>query len=183
MADIPASALLGQFAEEVTPAGHAVFGLKAQPFADNHSATLGDVHDAERGNVSITLARKASLVAECQRLGLSTTGTAATLRSALQRANTRVMTQIAADWVGFSDADIADGLTDPTGVIDISAMTFSSAIIEIAPSLAVSLAVSIAVSLGMRDDTREPIPHSRRMEEEGVGSRSGRRRVERRVRL
>ena len=49
--------------------------------------------------------------------------------------------------------------------------------------IAVSLAVSIAVSLGMRDDTREPIPHSRRMEEEGVGSRSGRRRVERRVRL
>ena len=55
--------------------------------------------------------------------------------------------------------------------------------VSLAVSIAVSLAVSIAVSLGMRDDTREPIPHSRRMEEESVGSRSGRRRVERRVRL
>ena len=65
MADIPASALLGQFAEEITPAGQAVLGLKAQPFTDNHGAGLGDIHDAERGNVSITLARKAALVAEC----------------------------------------------------------------------------------------------------------------------
>ena len=38
MADIPASALLGQFAEEITPAGQTVFGLKAQPFADNNGA-------------------------------------------------------------------------------------------------------------------------------------------------
>ena len=41
MADIPASALLGQFAEEITPAGQTVFGLKAQPFADNNGAALG----------------------------------------------------------------------------------------------------------------------------------------------
>ena len=53
MADIPASALLGQFAEEITPAGQAVLGLKAQPFTDNHGAALGDIHDAGRGNVSI----------------------------------------------------------------------------------------------------------------------------------
>ena len=44
MADIPASALLGQFAEEITPAGQTVFGLKAQPFADNNGAALGDIH-------------------------------------------------------------------------------------------------------------------------------------------
>ena len=30
---------------------------------------------------------------------------------------------------------------------------------------------------GMRDDTREPVPRSRRLAEEGVGSGSGRRRV------
>ena len=46
MADIPASALLGQFAEEITPAGQAVLGLKAQPFTDNHGAGLGDIYDA-----------------------------------------------------------------------------------------------------------------------------------------
>ena len=110
MADIPASALLGQFAEEVTPAGQTVFGLKAQPFADNNGAALGDIHDTDRGNVSITLARKAALVTECQRIGLTATGTAATLRAALQRANTRVMTQIPADWARLIDTDIADGL-------------------------------------------------------------------------
>ena len=55
MADIPASALLGQFAEEITPAGQTVFGLKAQPFADNNGAALGDIPDTDRGNVSITL--------------------------------------------------------------------------------------------------------------------------------
>ena len=71
MADIPASALLGQFAEEITPAGQTVFGLKAQPFADNNGAALGDIHDTDRGNVSITLARKAALVTECQRIGLT----------------------------------------------------------------------------------------------------------------
>ena len=110
MADIPASALLGQFAEEITPAGQTVFGLKAQPFADNNGAALGDIHDTDRGNVSITLARKAALVTECQRIGLTATGTAATLRAALQRANTRVMTQIPADWARLVDTDIADGL-------------------------------------------------------------------------
>ena len=36
MTAIPSSALLGQFACDITPAGQAVFGLKAQPFADNH---------------------------------------------------------------------------------------------------------------------------------------------------
>eukprot|EP01048_Picozoa_sp_COSAG05_P014220 COSAG05_NODE_1589_length_4476_cov_118.433630_6_plen_99_part_00 len=77
MADIPASALLGQFAVDITPAGQTVFGLKAQPFADNHNAAVGDIHDAERGNVSIALARRAALVNECQRIGLSTTGTEA----------------------------------------------------------------------------------------------------------
>ena len=56
MADIPASALLGQFAEEITPAGQTVFGLKAQPFADNNGAALGDIPDTDRGNVAITLA-------------------------------------------------------------------------------------------------------------------------------
>ena len=81
MADIPASALLGQFAVDITPAGQTVFGLKAQPFADNHNAAVGEIHDAERGNVSITLARRAALVNECQRIGLGTTGTAATLRA------------------------------------------------------------------------------------------------------
>ena len=44
MADIPASALLGQFAEQITPAGQTVFGLKAQPFADNNGAALGAAH-------------------------------------------------------------------------------------------------------------------------------------------
>ena len=75
MTAIPSSALLGQFACDITPAGQAVFGLKAQPFADNHGAVLGDVFDAERGNVSLALARKASLVAECHRLGLNAAGT------------------------------------------------------------------------------------------------------------
>ena len=70
MTAIPSSTLLGQFAGDITPAGQAVFGLKAQPFTDNHGAVLGDVYDAERGNVSLALARKASLVAKCQRLGL-----------------------------------------------------------------------------------------------------------------
>ena len=135
MADIPASALLGQFAEEITPAGQTVFGLKAQPFADNNGAALGDIPDTDRGNVSITLARKAALVTECQRIGLTATGTAATLRAALQRANTRVMTQIPADWARLVDTDIADGLTDPSGSIDVSAMTFSAALIEITPSV------------------------------------------------
>ena len=138
MTAIPSSALLGQFAGDITPAGQAVFGLKAQPFTDNHGAVLGDVYDAERGNVSLALARKASLVAECQRLGLNAAGTTATLRAVLQRSNTRVLTQIAADWAGFTDADIDDGLTDPTGAIDISAMTFSTALIEITRSVAVA---------------------------------------------
>ena len=52
MTAIPSSALLGQFAGDITPAGQAVFGLKAQPFTD-HGAVLGDVYDAERGNVSL----------------------------------------------------------------------------------------------------------------------------------
>ena len=43
MTAIPSSALLGQFAGDITPAGQAVFGLKAQPFTDNHGAVLGDV--------------------------------------------------------------------------------------------------------------------------------------------
>ena len=43
MTAVPASALLGQFAEEITPAGQTVFGLKAQPFADNNGAALGDI--------------------------------------------------------------------------------------------------------------------------------------------
>ena len=47
MAAIPAIALLGQFAGEITPAGQAVCGLKAQPFADDHGAALGEVHDAD----------------------------------------------------------------------------------------------------------------------------------------
>ena len=85
MTAIPSSALLGQFACDITPAGQAVFGLKAQPFTDNHGAVLGEVFDAERGNVSLALARKASLVAECHRLGLNAAGTAATLRAVLQR--------------------------------------------------------------------------------------------------
>ena len=83
MAAIPSSALLGQFAGDITPAGQVVFGLKAQPFTDNNGAVLGEVRDAKRGNVSLALARKASLVAECQRLGLNTTGTTATLRAVL----------------------------------------------------------------------------------------------------
>ena len=144
MTDIPASALLGQFAEEITPAGQTVLGLKAQPFTDNHGAALGDIHDAGRGNVSITLARKAALVAECQRIGLSTTDTAATLRAALQRANTRVMTQIPADWARLVDTDIADGLTDPTGSIDVSALTFSEALLEITPSVVTAPTVTDA---------------------------------------
>ena len=81
MTAIPSSALLGQFACDITPAGQAVFGLKAQPFTDNHGAVLGEVFDAERGNVSLALARKASLVAECHRLGLNAAGTTATLRA------------------------------------------------------------------------------------------------------
>ena len=32
-------------------------------------------------------------------------------------------------------------------------------------------------ALGMRNDTREPVPRSRRLTDEGVGSESGRRRV------
>ena len=40
MTAIPSSALLGQFAGDITPAGQAVFGLKAQPFTDNHGAVL-----------------------------------------------------------------------------------------------------------------------------------------------
>ena len=35
MAAIPASALLERFAGEITPAGQAVCGLKAQPFEDD----------------------------------------------------------------------------------------------------------------------------------------------------
>ena len=138
MTAIPSSALLGQFACDITPAGQAVFGLKAQPFTDNHGAVLGEVFDAERGNVSLALARKASLVAECHRLGLNAAGTAATLRAVLQRSNTRVLTQIAADWAAFSDADVDGGLTDPSGAIDISTMDFSTALIEITRSVAVA---------------------------------------------
>ena len=40
MTAFPSSALLGQFAGDITPAGQAVFGLKAQPFTDNHGAVL-----------------------------------------------------------------------------------------------------------------------------------------------
>ena len=46
-----------------------------------------------------------------------------------------------------------------------------------------AISPGIDVGIGIEDHTREPIPHSRRMEEESVGSRSGRRQVERRVRL
>ena len=46
MAAIPASALIEQFAGEITPAGQAVFGLNAQPFENDHGAHLGEVHDS-----------------------------------------------------------------------------------------------------------------------------------------
>ena len=59
MAAIPASALLGQFAEEITPAGQAVFGLNAQPFVEDYGAIPGEIQDAGRGNVAVSLARKA----------------------------------------------------------------------------------------------------------------------------
>ena len=128
MAAIPVNALLGQFAEEITPAGKAVLGLNAQPFADDYSAILGEIHDAKRGNVTVALARKAALLTECRRLGLNTTGTATTLRTAIQRANTNVMVQIAADWAVFTGANLGVNLTDPTGTIDVSAMTFGEAL-------------------------------------------------------
>ena len=76
MAAIPASALLEQFAGEITPAGQAVLGLNAQPFGDDHGTILGEIYDAGRGNVTVVLARKAALLTECRRLGLNTTGTA-----------------------------------------------------------------------------------------------------------
>ena len=48
MTAIPSSALLGQFASDITPAGQAVFGLKAQPFTDNQrvasSCMLRGIH-------------------------------------------------------------------------------------------------------------------------------------------
>ena len=94
MAAIPASALIEQFAGEITPAGQAVFGLNAQPFENDHGAHLGEVHDSDRGNVQITLARKAALVSECRRLGLNIAGTTAVLRAVIQRANTQVLTRI-----------------------------------------------------------------------------------------
>ena len=144
MAAIPTSALIEQFAGEITPAGQAVFGLNAQPFENDHGAHLGEVHDSDRGNVQITLARKAALVSECRRLGLNTAGTTAVLRSVIQRANTQVLTQIAADWPGFTDAEINDGLTDPTGVIDLSAMSFNNALIEITASLAAAPTIDAA---------------------------------------
>ena len=84
----------------------------------------------------MSLARKAALQTECRRLGLDATGTAATLRTAIQRANTHVMTHIAADKAGFTDAALDASLTDPTGTIDVSAMTFGEALAEILPSVA-----------------------------------------------
>ena len=94
MAAIPANALLGQFAEQITPATKAVFGLNAQPFAPDYGAVPGEVQDPGRGNVNVTLARKAALQTECRRRGLDVACTTATLRAAIQRANTHVMTQI-----------------------------------------------------------------------------------------
>ena len=98
MAAIPASALLGQFAEQITPGDKAVFGLNAQPFVEDYGAIPGEIQDAGRGNVAVSLARKAALQTECRRLGLDATGTAATLRTAIQRANTHVMTSLVYDY-------------------------------------------------------------------------------------
>ena len=105
---------------------------------------MGEIYDAGRGNVTVVLARKAALLTECRRLGLNTTGTATTLRTAIQRANTHVMVQIAADWTGFTDAELDANLTDPTGTIDVSAMTFDAALAEILPSVTTAPAIDAA---------------------------------------
>ena len=65
--------------EHITPATKAVFGLNAQPFAPDYGAVPGEVQDPGRGNVNVTLARKAALQTECRRLGLDAAGTTATL--------------------------------------------------------------------------------------------------------
>ena len=144
MAAIPASALLEQFAEEITPAGQAVLGLNAQPFGDDHGTILGEIYDAGRGNVTVVLARKAALLTECRRLGLSTADTATTLRTTIQRANTHVVVQIAADSTEFTDAELDVNLTDPMGTIDVSAMTFGAALAEILTSVTTAPATDVA---------------------------------------
>ena len=71
MAAIPASGMLGQFAEQITPAAKVVFGLTAQPFTTDYGAVPGEVQDTGRGNVSVAFARKEALQRECRRLGLA----------------------------------------------------------------------------------------------------------------
>ena len=54
------------------------------------------------------------------------------------------MTQIAADWAGFTDAALDANLTDPTGTIDVSATTFGEALAEILLSVATAPSIDAA---------------------------------------